>query len=209
MSSATLASRTGRRERVTRTSRSGAAASDGGGGHRRVRLGHSVARPRVRPSGRTASTARKTRWPARIPRPASICAPTVCATPSTMPPDQRAPDRADAADDDGLEGEQEPAAAGARRERRVHAEGQAREGNGRERDGRRDPEDVPVVGTRELRRLAIVRHGPDETPRAGARQEVLQAQQHDHGHHEDEQADVGDGEVRPSRRTRPSRRSRG
>src|ERR1043165_4214347 len=40
---------------------------------------------RVRPRG-LARTARNTRWPARIEYSGSMWAPTVCATPSTMPP---------------------------------------------------------------------------------------------------------------------------
>ena len=53
-----------------------------------------------------ASTSRKTRWPASTGYSGLIWPPIVCATPSTIPPSERAPQRrAEAADHDGLEGE--------------------------------------------------------------------------------------------------------
>src|SRR5438552_1759249 len=47
---------------------------------------HTASRARIRPCGRSASTARKTRWPASTPPLGSIRAPTACATPRMMPP---------------------------------------------------------------------------------------------------------------------------
>src|SRR5207245_17880 len=61
----------------------------GGGACGHVRRGarhHTASRARIKPCGRSASTARKTRWPASTPPLGSIWAPTACATPRMMPP---------------------------------------------------------------------------------------------------------------------------
>src|SRR5439155_16228724 len=47
---------------------------------------HTASRARIKPCGRSASTARNTRWPASTPPLGSIRAPTACATPRMMPP---------------------------------------------------------------------------------------------------------------------------
>src|SRR5690606_7409427 len=49
-------------------------------------LGHQPSILGKRPRGLSARMRKKTRWPARIWKPGAICAPSVCATPSTMPP---------------------------------------------------------------------------------------------------------------------------
>src|SRR5207302_2967182 len=47
---------------------------------------HTASRARIKPCGRSASTARKTRWPASTPPPGATWAPTAWATPRMMPP---------------------------------------------------------------------------------------------------------------------------
>src|SRR5205807_9875263 len=64
----------------------------GGPGSGRNRGHHVASRARINPWGRSASTARNTRWPASTPPLGSIWAPTACATPRMTPP-ARVPQR--------------------------------------------------------------------------------------------------------------------
>ena len=74
----------------------------GGGAHPAPR---SVSRrPPACIAVRATSTARKTTCPESAKYSGLICAPTVCATPSTIPPPSVPQSGADPADDDGLEG---------------------------------------------------------------------------------------------------------
>ena len=106
------------------------------------------------------------------------------------PADQRPPDRADPADDHRLEREQQPAGAGCwRRTTSTSRTPCPAMATVRERDGRRDPEDVTVVRPGELGRLPVVGHGPDQPARVVRDRKYLQPQQN----------------ARPPRRRSPAR----
>ena len=121
-----------------------------------------------------------------------MCAPIAWATPRMMPPEERSPERTEPADHDGLEREEEPARARGGVEGRVRPERQPRQGDGRERDRRGDAEDVAVVDAHEPRGLRVVGDRADHVSRPRPGQEVLQAQEDDHGEDEDGDRQVGD-----------------
>ena len=122
-------------------------------------------------------------------------APIVWATPSTMPPTQRAPQRAEAADDDGLEGEDELGRSAGRVEARV--DGQERAGQRRGADRDRGGPGVHRRGRHadQPGGVRILRGGPHLPAERGAAQQQLEPAEHGHRDRQHEQPEVRDGEL--------------
>ncbi len=130
------------------------------------------------PRGRSTSTAKKARCPARICHSGSILAPMAWATPMMMPPTSVPHRLPKPADDDGLEGVEQACRPDGRVEIGAHAEIERGDGDHHHGDGGGEREDVAVVDAHQLGDLRIVGGGAEGAAELGAVEHEVERQDH-------------------------------
>jgi hypothetical protein len=127
--------------------------------------------------------------PAQMPQPGSSRKPICCVMPEDHRAGERAPERAHAADDHGLECEEQQQRPVRWRHGGAHALQRTRDGNEHEGDGGREGVDLLRVQAHQLGDLAVVGHGAKRTAQRRAREQPLQrAGRHDgDGQHDQRQ----------------------
>ncbi len=116
--------------------------------------------------------------------------------------DQRAPERAEAADDHRLEGEEQPVGAAREREGRPDAEEDAGDGDDGQRQRHRERVEPAVVDPHQRRGLAVVGGGAEGPADRRAADEELQPDEQQNGHGEGQQREPADGDPAAQRQAR-------
>ena len=119
-------------------------------------------------AGRSTSTTRKARCPARICHSGLILAPTVWATPMMMPPASVPQKLPKPADDHGLEGVEQACRSDGGVEVGAHAEIECGHRDHHHGHRHREGEDAPVVDAHQLGDLGIVGRGAEGATELGA-----------------------------------------
>ena len=151
------------------------------------RASSSVHRAREQAARPDSSTARNARWPARICHSGLIAAPTVCATPRMMPPASVPQSEAEAADDDRLEGVDQPRRADGRIEIGAHAEKERGDRHHHQRNAIASGEDPCGCRCPSARRYRIVGGGAEGAAERGAVEQLVERDDDGDGRREGQQ----------------------
>ena len=154
------------------------------------------------PRGLTRRTTRKARCPARICHSGFIAAPTVCATPMIMPPDKRAPERAQPADDHRFEGIDQARRADGRIEIGAGPEIERGDGDDDHGDTGRHREDAVRPDAHQPGRHRIVGGGAKGAAEGGAVEELVEPDDDGDGREEGQQRHDADGDRAEADRSR-------
>ena len=157
-----------------------------------------------RPRGRTASTARNARWPASTCQPGSTSAPKPLRDAKHDAANQRAPEIAQAPDDDGLEAEQQPPRPHERIKVGADAQEHPRQCDDGETQRHRGGVNAARVEAHQRRDLGVVAGGAKGAAERGGVKHPLQRENHADRRREGQQREIADGDAGQDLEAAPS-----